>query len=75
MKSPAAAEEQDRAFAYVLVQLAIRASLFGHGLVRLQKRSAFHAGLVGEFKTSILPQIIVSLCGLNSLISQGHQRR
>ena len=36
--------------------------LFGHGLVRLQKLSAFHAGLVGEFKTSILAQIIVSLC-------------
>jgi hypothetical protein len=62
-KSPTAAEERDRALAYVLVRLAIGASLFGHGLVRLPKLSAFHAGLVGEFKTSILPEILVSPCG------------
>jgi thiosulfate dehydrogenase (quinone) large subunit len=62
-KSPTAAEERDRALAYVLVRLAIGASLFGHGLVRLPKLSAFHAGLVGECKTSILPEILVSPCG------------
>jgi thiosulfate dehydrogenase (quinone) large subunit len=52
----------DRAVAYLLMRLTIGASLFGHGLVRLPKLGAFHAQLVGEFKTSILPAILVSGC-------------
>ena len=53
--APAVAKETDRAVAYLLVRLTIGASLFGHGLVRLPKLGAFHAQLMGEFKTSILP--------------------
>jgi thiosulfate dehydrogenase (quinone) large subunit len=61
--APAVAEETDRAVAYLLIRLTIGASLFGHGLVRLPKLGAFHAHLMGEFKTSILPAILVSVCG------------
>lgn len=61
--APTAAEERDRALAYVLVRLVVGTSLFGHGLVRVPKLDAFHAQLVREFKTSILPEILVSLCG------------
>lgn len=53
--------ETDRALAYLLMRLTIGASLFGHGLVRLPKLGAFHAQLTGEFKTSILPAILVSV--------------
>jgi thiosulfate dehydrogenase [quinone] large subunit len=45
------------------VRLTIGTSLFGHGLVRLPKLAAFHAQLMGEFKTSILPAVLVSACG------------
>jgi thiosulfate dehydrogenase (quinone) large subunit len=55
--------ETDRAVAYLLVRLTIGASLFGHGLVRLPRLGAFHAQLTGEFATSILPAMLVSLCG------------
>jgi thiosulfate dehydrogenase [quinone] large subunit len=53
----------DRAVAYLLVRLTIGASLLGHGLVRLPKLAAFHAQLMGEFKASILPGVLVSACG------------
>ena len=59
----AAAEERDRALGYVLVRLVIGASLFGHGLVRVPKVGAFHAQLMREFTTSILPEILVSPIG------------
>lgn len=55
--------ERDRAVAYLLIRLTIGASLFGHGLVRIPKLGAFHAQLAGEFKTSILPAALVSVCG------------
>ena len=58
-----ATDETDRDVAYLLVRLAIGASLFGHGLVRLPKLGAFHAQLMGEFKASILPGFLVSVCG------------
>ncbi len=45
------------------MRLTIGASLFGHGLVRLPKLDAFHAQLTGEFTTSILPAMLVSVCG------------
>jgi thiosulfate dehydrogenase (quinone) large subunit len=54
-------QESDRAFAYLLMRLTIGTSLFGHGLVRLSKLGAFHAQLTDEFKTSILPAILVSV--------------
>jgi thiosulfate dehydrogenase (quinone) large subunit len=56
------AGETDRAVAYLLMRVTIGASLFGHGLVRLPKLGAFHAQLMGEFKTSILPAVLVSAC-------------
>jgi uncharacterized membrane protein YphA (DoxX/SURF4 family) len=56
-------EETDRAVAYLLIRLTIGTSLFGHGLVRLPKLAAFHAQLMGEFKTSILPAVLVSVFG------------
>jgi thiosulfate dehydrogenase (quinone) large subunit len=60
---PTVAEETDRAVAYLLMRLTIGASLFGHGLVRLPKLAALHAQLMGEFKASILPGALVSVCG------------
>jgi thiosulfate dehydrogenase [quinone] large subunit len=57
------AHETDRAVAYLLLRLTIGASLFGHGLVRLPKLGAFHAQLMGEFKASMLPAFLVSVCG------------
>ena len=63
MHSSTAAEERDRALAYLLVRLVVGVSLFGHGLVRVPKLSAFHAHLIGEFKTSILPEFLISPCG------------
>lgn len=62
MRSPTVVEATDRAVAYLLVRLTIGASLFGHGLVRLPKLEAFHAQLLGEFKTSYLPAFLVSGC-------------
>jgi thiosulfate dehydrogenase (quinone) large subunit len=55
-------EGSDRAVAYLLVRLTIGASLFGHGLVRLPKLGAFHAQMMSDFKTSILPTALVSGC-------------
>jgi thiosulfate dehydrogenase (quinone) large subunit len=60
---PTVAEETDRAVAYLLMRLTIGASLFGHGLVRLPKLATFHTQLMGEFKASILPGVLVSVCG------------
>lgn len=62
-QSSTAAEERDRTLAYLLLRLVVGASLFGHGLVRLPKLSAFHGQLISEFKTSILPEILVSPIG------------
>jgi thiosulfate dehydrogenase (quinone) large subunit len=45
------------------MRLTIGASLFGRGLVRLPKFSGFHTQLMGEFKASILPGFLVSVCG------------
>jgi thiosulfate dehydrogenase (quinone) large subunit len=58
--TPAVAGEADRAIGYLLIRLTIGASLFGHGLVRMPKLNAFHAQLVGDFKTSMLPTVLVS---------------
>jgi thiosulfate dehydrogenase (quinone) large subunit len=58
----ASAAETDRAVAYLLLRLTIGTSLFGHGLVRMPKLSAFHAQMMAEFKASILPAFLVSPC-------------
>jgi thiosulfate dehydrogenase (quinone) large subunit len=54
---------RDRAIAYLLIRLTIGASLFGHGLVRIPRLGAFHAHLASDFKASILPAALVSVCG------------
>jgi thiosulfate dehydrogenase [quinone] large subunit len=54
--------DTDRAVAYLLLRLTIGASLFGHGLVRVPKLAAFHTHMVGEFKTSMIPAVLVSAC-------------
>lgn len=56
------AVETDRAVAYLLVRLTIGASLCGHGVVRIPRLGAFHAQMMGEFKASILPAFVVSVC-------------
>ena len=45
--------------AFLLLRLAIGASMFGHGLVRLPKLNAFSSWMTGNFETTLLPQIIV----------------
>ncbi|WP_068187169.1 DoxX family protein [Mycobacterium sp. UM_CSW] len=54
---------EDRTLAYLVVRLAIGVSLLGHGLVRLPKLGVFHAHLMSEFHTSLLPGALVSGCG------------
>src|SRR5215204_4489283 len=44
---------------FLLLRLAIAASMLGHGLVRLPKLSAFSNGMVSSFEKSFLPKILV----------------
>jgi thiosulfate dehydrogenase [quinone] large subunit len=44
---------------FLLLRLAIAASLLGHGLVRLPKLSLFSNGMVSTFEKSFLPKILV----------------
>jgi thiosulfate dehydrogenase [quinone] large subunit len=44
---------------FFLLRLAIGASMFGHGLVRLPKLNGFSAWMVGSFQKSMLPAAIV----------------
>ncbi|MGN8071125.1 DoxX family protein [Mucilaginibacter sp. 22184] len=44
---------------FLLLRLAIGASMLGHGLVRLPKLQAFSHWMVGSFSKSILPQALV----------------
>ena len=44
---------------YFLLRLAIGASMFGHGIVRLPKLQAFSSWMVGSFEKSLLPKIMV----------------
>lgn len=48
---------------FLLARLAIGASLFGHGLVRLQKLDKFSHGMADHFQHSILPQPLVLAFG------------
>lgn len=45
--------------AFLLLRLAIGASMFGHGLVRLPKLNAFSSWMTGNFENTLLPKIIV----------------
>lgn len=44
---------------FLLLRLAIGASMFGHGLVRLPKLNAFSQWMTGSFEKSILPAALV----------------
>lgn len=46
--------------AFLLMRLAIGASMFGHGLVRLPKLDKFSGWMVGSFKDSMLPSALVT---------------
>ena len=46
-------------YGYFFLRLPLAMSMFGHGLVRLPKLSAFADGMTKQFKDSILPQNIV----------------
>ena len=48
---------------FLLTRLAIGASLFGHGLVRLPKLDSFSHGMAAEFAHSILPASLVLTFG------------
>ncbi|PKB16710.1 DoxX family protein [Flavobacterium sp. 5] len=44
---------------YFLLRLAIGASMFGHGLVRIPKLQVFSSWMVGSFEKSLLPKFLV----------------
>ncbi|SHM78356.1 thiosulfate dehydrogenase [quinone] large subunit [Chitinophaga jiangningensis] len=44
---------------YLLLRLAVAASMFGHGLVRLPKLNGFSSWMVGSFEKSMLPSAMV----------------
>ncbi|WP_298738436.1 DoxX family protein [uncultured Chitinophaga sp.] len=44
---------------YLLLRLAIGASMFGHGLVRLPKLHGFSAWMLNSFEKSMLPAALV----------------
>ena len=45
---------------FLILRLAIGASMFGHGLVRLPKLATFSNWMVGTFQKSILPKAMVT---------------
>lgn len=45
---------------YVLLRLAIGASMLGHGLVRLPKLDGFSKWMVGSFEKSLLPGVLIT---------------
>lgn len=46
--------------AFLLLRLAIGASMFGHGLVRLPKLNGFSHWMVGLYEKSMLPSALVT---------------
>lgn len=45
---------------FLLLRLAIGASMFGHGLVRLPKLTAFSNWMTGSFEKSLLPRFLIT---------------
>lgn len=45
---------------FLLLRLAIGASMFGHGVVRLPKLSAFSSWMAETFEKSMLPNVLVT---------------
>lgn len=50
---------ENNTIAFVLLRLAVAASMFGHGLVRLPKLNGFSAWMVKSFEKSMMPEILV----------------
>jgi thiosulfate dehydrogenase [quinone] large subunit len=50
---------ENNAIVFFLLRLAVAASMFGHGLVRLPKLSGFSAWMVKSFEKSMLPNLMV----------------
>lgn len=50
---------ENNAIAFLLFRLAVAASMFGHGLVRLPKLNGFSAWMVKSFEKSMLPDLLV----------------
>lgn len=50
---------ENNTIAFVLLRLAVAASMFGHGLVRLPKLSGFSHWMVSSFEKSMLPGALV----------------
>jgi thiosulfate dehydrogenase [quinone] large subunit len=50
---------ENNAIVFFLLRLAVAASMFGHGLVRLPKLSGFSAWMVKSFEKSMLPNLVV----------------
>ncbi|TWF44291.1 thiosulfate dehydrogenase [quinone] large subunit [Chitinophaga polysaccharea] len=50
---------ENNAIVFFLLRLAVAASMFGHGLVRLPKLNGFSAWMVKSFEKSMLPEIMV----------------
>ncbi|QJB34049.1 DoxX family protein [Chitinophaga oryzae] len=50
---------ENNTIAFVLLRLAVAASMFGHGLVRLPKLSGFSQWMVTSFEKSMLPGAMV----------------
>lgn len=45
--------------AFLLLRLAIAASMFTHGLVRLPKLDKFSAWMIGNFEKSMIPKFMI----------------
>nr|WP_295869320.1 DoxX family protein [uncultured Chitinophaga sp.] len=50
---------ENNTIAFVLLRLAVAASMFGHGLVRLPKLSGFSHWMVSSFEKSMIPSAMV----------------
>ena len=50
----------NNSISFVLLRLAIGASMFGHGLVRLPKLNGFSNWMVGQFQKSMMPAALVT---------------
>ncbi|MBC9933855.1 DoxX family membrane protein [Chitinophaga qingshengii] len=50
---------ENNTIAFALLRMAVAASMFGHGLVRLPKLSGFSQWMVTSFEKSMLPRTLV----------------
>ncbi|HVI43470.1 MAG TPA: DoxX family protein [Chitinophaga sp.] len=51
---------ENNAIVFLLLRLAVGASMFGHGLVRLPKLQGFSAWMVKSFEKSMLPSAMIT---------------